>query len=259
MNKHFIQDKDTDLSKYFKDIRNTNLLTADEEVELAIKIKNGDQKAIDKIVKSNLKFVIKIAKEYQGRGLSLADLINEGNYGLIKATTKFDHTRGFKFISYAVWWIRHAITQSLNDNSRTIRLPSNVINKMGTLRKEDNYEYLEAIASLPICNSLNMIINDEYDELGDVIKHPDSLEDVDFYEINSNIKKQLNNTLSILDDRERQIIEYYYGLNEDLEPMTLEDIGEIFGLTKERVRQIKSNTIRKLRYNVTNIFDALNE
>ena len=137
MSKKFVNfDNDESIVRYFKDVRKSNIITLQEEIELAKKIKNGEQKAIDKLVKANLKFVISIAKEYQGQGLLLSDLINEGNYGLIKAATRFDHTKGFRFISYAVWWIRQSILQSLNDNARLVRLPANVINKLTFLNKE---------------------------------------------------------------------------------------------------------------------------
>ena len=138
MSKKFVNYTTEDtISKYFKDVKKTNTLTPDQEVELAVRIKNGDKSAIDELVTANLKFVISVAKEYQGQGLTLSDLINEGNYGLIKAATRFDHTRGFKFISYAVWWIKQSIMQSLNEHSRTVRLPTNVINKLSKINKKN--------------------------------------------------------------------------------------------------------------------------
>lgn len=279
MNKTYINlNGDDSITKYFKEVRKSEVITQSKEVELAIRIKNGDEKAIDELVFANLKFVISIAKEYQGQGLSLSDLINEGNYGLIKAASKFDHTRGFRFISYAVWWIKQSIIQSLNDNARIIRLPSNVINKLSALKKEiEKFKFQnerEPIygdilfedetkpfdeSDLPTCRSLNDIINEEGSELGDMIQSPDDNYSDNFYDIDEVVKDELEKTLSILTVRERAIIEYYYGLDNNYEPMTLEAIGDKFNLTKERIRQIKERAIRKLRFNSNNLYDILNK
>jgi RNA polymerase primary sigma factor len=277
MNKTYINlNGDDSVIKYFKEVRKSNVITPEQEVELAKRIQNGDQSAIDELVFANLKFVISIAKKYQGQGLPLSDLINEGNYGLIKAANNFDHTRGFRFISYAVWWIKQSIIQSLNDNARVIRLPSNVINKLSTLKKEIEKFKLEnerepvfgdilksvefdnfSESSLPSCKSLNDIINEDGSELHEVIFNQDEISD-NFYEIDDVVKGEIEKLLSSLTERERAIIEYYWGLNSDYEPMTLEAIGDKFSLTKERIRQIKERAIRKLRYNSESLYNVLN-
>jgi RNA polymerase primary sigma factor len=271
MNKKYINYETEDtITKYFKDVKKTTPLTIDKEVELAKRIKKGDQKAIDELVTANLKFVVSIAKEYQGQGLNLSDLINEGNIGLIKAASRFDHTKGFKFISYAVWWVKQSIIQSLNDNARIVRLPVNVINRISKINKEfgngnDNeYEILSNIKDIDeelINNgsfSLNKNINDEGGEIIDLIiggKMNESFEDL---EITDNIKYELNNILSVLDERERMIIESYFGINTDHDGMTLEAIGDKYNLTKERIRQIKEKAIRKLRNNTDNLQKFIN-
>jgi len=272
--KYVNYDVDDSVGKYFKDVRKSIHLTSQEEVNLSIRIKNGDTKATEELVSSNLKFVISIAKEYQGQGLPLSDLISEGNYGLIKAANKFDHTRGFRFISYAVWWVRQAILQSLNDNARIVRLPANVINKLTYLNKEiAKFEFLYErepingeiidkdnipmdLLYFPKCLSLNETINEEGDELIELI--PDVEIDDSKIEMDFRIKLELNKTLSILDDREREIIENYFGINTDFEPMTLEAIGEKYSLTKERIRQIKLKALRKLRFDSTNLYNIIN-
>jgi len=279
MNKTYINlNGDDSITNYFKEVRKSEVITQAKEVELAIKIKEGDKKAIDELVFANLKFVISIAKEYQGQGLPLSDLINEGNYGLIKAASKFDHTRGFRFISYAVWWIKQSIIQSLNDNARIIRLPSNVINKLSILKKEiekfkmenerepvygdimldDETKHLSE-DDIPTCRSLNDTINEEGSELIDIIESIDDDKSDNYYDIDEVVKYELEKTLSILTARERAIIEFYYGLNSNYEPMTLEAIGDKFSLTKERIRQIKERAIRKLRFNSSELYDILNK
>jgi len=275
MSKKFVNFDDEDtLSKYFKDVRKSIILTPDEEVELAIKIQEGDALAIEKLIHSNLKFVISIAKDYQNQGLSLSDLISEGNYGLVKAATRFDHTRGFRFISYAVWWIKQSIIQSLNDNARTVRLPANVINRISYLKKEiekfefeyerepiygeildENNEAIELII-YPKCASLNDVVNADGDEIGDFIAVEED-NDNDKLFIDNAVKDELTQTLSILDDREKNIIECYYGINKTCESMTLEAIGEKYNLTKERIRQIKEKSIRKLRHNAHNLYSLI--
>jgi RNA polymerase primary sigma factor len=276
MNKKFASyENDESITKYFKDVRKSIILTPKEELDLAIRIKNGDEKAKELLVNANLKFVISVAKEYQGQGLSLSDLISEGNYGLIKAASRFDHDRGFRFISYAVWWVKQAIMQSLNDNARVVRLPANVINKLSKLNKELS-KFENANERKPIigemvsydndghsidcfkkASSLNFMINEDGDELTDLIASDDI--DLDEVEVNEKIKNELNKTLSILDDREKMIIESYFGINTDCEPMTLETIGEKYNLTKERIRQIKEKAIRKLRHNAHSLQSLMDE
>lgn len=276
MTKKYVNfENENSLSKYFKDVRKSILLTPDEEVTLAKRIQSGDESAIEELVNSNLKFVISIAKEYQNQGLALADLISEGNYGLVKAATRFDHSRGFRFISYAVWWIKQSIIQSLNENARMVRLPANVINRLSGLKKEiekfefenerepifgeildENNEAVELI-TYPKCSSLNDLINDDGDEVIDLISNvPDDTSNV---VIDERIKNEIRGTLSVLDERERNIIQSYYGIDTDCEPMTLEAIGEKYSLTKERIRQIKEKAIRKLRHNAHNLYNLINE
>lgn len=277
MNKNFSSTSDDEtISNYFKEVRKSVLITPEEEITLAKRIQKGDKKAIDKLVKANLKFVISIAREYQGQGLPLSDLISEGNLGLVRAATRYDHTRGFRFISYAVWWIKEAILKSLNDNSRIIRLPSNVIKKLSDLRKEiDKFEIenerlpghgdlinelgeiLEA-PKTPSCTSLNDVINDEGDELYCLIEDKNSTTEKEIFSQDDKIKKEIKNILSKLDDREREVLECYFGINKEYDGMTLEAIGEKYDLTKERIRQIKEKAIRRIRFNANGLFDILN-
>lgn len=276
MNKRFVNfETDDSIAKYFKEVRKSVILTPEEEIVLAKRIKQGDEKAKEELVNANLKFVVSIAKEYQNQGLPLSDLISEGNYGLIKAANRFDHKRGFRFISYAVWWVKQSIIQSLNENARVVRLPANIINKISKLNKEiskfesDNERepvYSEifngenqtaVMLSFPKAASLNQFINEDGDELIELI--PANSVDVDELEINNKIKEELNRTLDVLDEREKMIIESYFGINTDCEPMTLEAIGEKYNLTKERIRQIKEKAIRKLRHNAQGLQMLMNE
>lgn len=269
-------DVEDNIGKYFKDVRKSIILTPSEEIRLAERIKEGDDKAVDLLVNANLKFVISVAKEYQNQGLPLSDLISEGNYGLIKAAKRFDHEKGFRFISYAVWWIRQSILQSLNDNARMVRLPANIINKITYLNKEiskfeftnerepvygeifDKDKEVMDLIYYPKCLSLNETINEDGDELIELI--PNNEDDVENQtEIDFKVKNELQKTLSILDDREKEIIENYFGINTNLEPMTLEAIGEKYDLTKERIRQIKEKAIRKLRHNANGLYSLMNE
>jgi RNA polymerase primary sigma factor len=281
MSKKFVNfDGDDSVSKYFKDVRQSKILTSDEEVKLAKRIKNGDDRAIDELVNANLKFVISIAKDYQGQGLALSDLISEGNYGLIKAAKRFDHKKGFRFISYAVWWVKQSIMQSLNDNARTVRLPSNIITKLSQLNKEvAKFEFLNErepsngelfdkddvainIIRYPKCASLNDIINEKGDELIELICSSDDDNNVGLENqilVDDRIKNELSKTLSVLDEREREIVESYFGIDTECEAMTLEAIGEKYSLTKERIRQIKEKAIRKLRHNAHDLYSLINE
>ena len=275
MSKKFINfNNDDTLGKYFKEVRKSAILTQEEEIKLAKQIKKGDQNAINELGNANLKFVVSIAKEYQGQGLPLSDLINEGNYGLIKAASRFDHKKGFRFISYAVWWVRQSIIQSLNDNARVVRLPANIINKISQLNKEiSKFESqnerepvfgeilgkdkeVMALVTYPRHSSLNEVINEEGDELIELI--PDDIIE-DALEVDNRLKTQINKTLSVLDEREKAIIEAYFGINTECEPMTLESIGERYNLTKERIRQIKEKAIRKLRHNSHDLYSFINE
>jgi RNA polymerase primary sigma factor len=274
--KRFIDTTEDSISKYLKDVRKLDMLTVDEESELTKLVAEGNQKATETLVTANLRFVISVAKDYQNQGLPLPDLINEGNYGLIKAAHKFDPTRGFRFISYAVWWVKQSIIQSLNDHSRTVRLPVNINNQVSKLKKEmsrfeqengrkatgsdtlnDEKGNLLDMSLLlhPKCGSLNDKINDDGDEVLDVIAdnsltRPD--EDVYSEDV---LKSELGKTLSVLSERERKIIEMYFGM--DGNPMTLEQIGDEFGLTKERIRQVKEKSLRKLKNNCENLFDFM--
>ena len=287
MNKRYVNYEDNNtISKYFKDIRKidfdfkskhkTDYLSLSEETKLAKRILNGDKKAVDELVRANLKFVVSIAKPYQGHGLTLSDLINEGNIGLIKAANKFDYTKGFRFISYAVWWIKQSILYSLNENSRVIRLPTNIINKLHGLKKlidkfenqnerepvfgeivDTNNDVVELL-KFPKCASLNETINEDGDELMDIIAYDESTNSDDKFFVDDRVKKELNDTLSLLSDKEKEIIECYFGINRDCNPMTLEDIGIRFNLTKERVRQIKNKALKKLRHGSSKLFDVIN-
>lgn len=264
--KRFIDTSEESISKYLKDVRKLGMITPEEEVVLARKIQEGDAKAAEKLVMSNLRFVISVAKEYQNQGLPLADLIAEGNVGLIKAAQKFDPERGFRFISYAVWWVKQAIIQSLNDHSRTVRLPVNVTNNISKLKKEissfeqkngrkpSENEMEMGVLLQPFCSSLNESINEDGDELVDIIED-NSFErpDESFQKPADLLKIELEKTLSILSPREKTIIELYFGLNGT--PLTLEEIGEDYSLTKERIRQIKEKALRKLRNKSKNLFE----
>ncbi|HOW26499.1 MAG TPA: sigma-70 family RNA polymerase sigma factor [Bacteroidales bacterium] len=258
------------LDKYLQEIGKVELITADEEVSLAQRIKQGDREALEKLTKSNLRFVVSVSKQYQNQGLSLPDLINEGNLGLIKAAQRFDETRGFKFISYAVWWIRQSILQALAEQSRIVRLPLNKIGSINKINKayaklEQEFERepnSEEIADLleitetevkeSLKNSgrhISMdapLVQDEDNTMYDVLRNDDgpTPETQLMYE---SLKKEIDRAISTLTPREADVVRLYFGLNQT-HPMTLEEIGEKFDLTRERVRQIKEKAIRRLKH-----------
>jgi RNA polymerase primary sigma factor len=258
------------LEKYLQEIGKVDLLTPEEEVELAKRIKQGDQAALEKLTKANLRFVVSVAKQYQNQGLSLSDLINEGNLGLIKAAQRFDETRGFKFISYAVWWIRQSILQALAEQSRIVRLP---LNKVGSLNKinkafselEQTYERepsAEELAELleitpeEVETTLGVaarhvsmdapFVEGEDNSLLDVLENKDMPGTDQHLEYMDSLRREIERSLSTLTDRQADVIKLYFGIGVD-HPLSLEDIGDRFGLTRERVRQIKDKAINKLR------------
>jgi RNA polymerase primary sigma factor len=257
------------LDKYLHEIGKVDLINAEEEVELAGRIKNGDEKALDRLIQANLRFVVSVSKQYQNQGLSLPDLINEGNLGLIKAAQRFDETRGFKFISYAVWWIRQSILQALAEQARIVRLPLNKIGSINKINKtfadlEQRYErepsvqeiaevlemapddVKEALKSAGRHVSMDApITQDEETTLYDVILSKDS-PSPDKSLLTDSLRKEIERVLSTLTYREANIIRLYFGLN-GKHPHTLEEIGEEFGLTRERVRQIKEKAIKRLK------------
>ncbi len=258
------------LEKYLQEIGKVNLITPEEEVELAKRIKQGDQRALDKITKANLRFVVSVAKQYQNQGLSLSDLINEGNVGLIKAAQRFDETRGFKFISYAVWWIRQSILQALAEQSRIVRLPlnkvglTNRINKaMGQLEQElgrapsndelarlldINTEEIDAtISSSARHVSMDApFSNGEENKLLDILENPNAIAADISLDHTESLRCELDRSLSALTDRQKNVLKLFFGIGTDY-PLSLEDIGQRFSLTRERVRQIKDKAILKLR------------
>jgi RNA polymerase primary sigma factor len=257
------------LDKYLHEIGKVELISAEEEVDLACRIKNGDVKALDKLIRANLRFVVSVSKQYQNQGLCLPDLINEGNLGLIKAAQRFDETRGFKFISYAVWWIRQSILQALAEQARIVRLPLNKIGSINKINKtfadlEQKYErepsvqeiaevlemipddVKEALKSAGRHISMDApITQDEETTLYDVILSKDS-PSPDKSLLTDSLRKEIERVLSTLTYREANIIRLYFGLN-GKHPHTLEEIGEEFSLTRERVRQIKEKAIKRLK------------
>ena len=265
-----VNESNRSLSRYLEEIGDFETLNPDREVELAIKIKKDDHSALEELVKANLRFVVSVAKDYQGQGLPLTDLINEGNLGLIKAAGRFDETRGFKFISYAVWWIRQSILQALAEHSRIVRLP---LNRVGTISKiTKTAEKLEAeIERSPnekeIGRQLNMTSDEVIDamrisrrhqslnapfrdgdknSLIDIIKDDNQIAP-DTPLMNDSLKDEIRNSLETLKDREKMVIKMYFGIERDY-ALTLNEIGEEFNLTRERVRQIKEKAIRRLRH-----------
>ncbi len=257
------------LDKYLQEIGRETLISVEDEVELAQRIRKGDQEALEKLTKANLRFVVSVAKQYQNQGLSLPDLINEGNLGLIKAAEKFDETRGFKFISYAVWWIRQSILQALAEQSRIVRLPLNQVGSLNKINKalskfEQEHERmpsadeLSELLEIPrekIADTLRVsgrhvsvdapFIEGENNNLLDVLVNSDS-PNADRGLVNESLNKEIERALSTLTERERDIIRDFFGIG--VAEMTLEEIGEKFDLTRERVRQIKEKAIRRLRH-----------
>ena len=258
------------LDKYLQEIGKVDLLTPDEEVELAKAIREGDQFALEKLTKANLRFVVSVAKQYQNQGLSLGDLINEGNLGLIKAAQRFDETRGFKFISYAVWWIRQSILQALAEQSRIVRLPLNRVGSLNKISKtfseleqkferepspEELAEVLE-VSTSEVIDTLKIsgrhvsmdapFVQGEENSLLDVLEN-DSEDTPDSELMTDSLRKEVQRALATLTQREADVVTFYFGLNGE-SIMTLEEIGEKFNLTRERVRQIKEKAIRRLRH-----------
>ena len=258
------------LDKYLQEIGKVELITAEEEVELARRIKAGDKYALEKLTKANLRFVVSVSKQYQNQGLSLPDLINEGNLGLIKAAQRFDETRGFKFISYAVWWIRQSILQALAEQSRIVRLPLNKIGSINKINKayakleqqherEPDAQEIAELLDIPesevkesIRNSgrhISMdapLIQDEENTLYDVLRSDETNTPERELMVES-LRKEIDRAISTLTSRESDVVRLYFGLNAK-HPMTLEEIGEKFDLTRERVRQIKEKAIRRLKH-----------
>jgi RNA polymerase primary sigma factor len=260
------------LEKYLQEIGKVELISPEEEVKLAIRIKRGDQKALDKLTKANLRFVVSVAKQYQNQGLTLPDLINEGNLGLIKAAQRFDETRGFKFISYAVWWIRQSILQALAEQSRIVRLPLNKVGLTNRIQKaysqleqeferEPSAEELAEILELDIeevSSTLGIggrhvsvdtpLSEGEDNTLIDVLENPNAERAELNIEHKESLKQEIDRSLKTLTERQKEVICFFFGIGVD-HPMSLEDIGERFNLTRERVRQIKDKAITKLRSN----------
>ncbi|MDX9854412.1 MAG: RNA polymerase sigma factor RpoD/SigA [Tenuifilaceae bacterium] len=257
------------LDKYLHEIGKVDLLTPDEEVTLARKLKEGDAEALNKLVKANLRFVVSVAKQYQNQGLSLPDLINEGNLGLIKAAQRFDETRGFKFISYAVWWIRQSILQALAEQARIVKLP---LNKIGSINKVNKAftELEQRYEREPSIDELSDVLEIAPDDIKEALKSSSRHismdapltqdEDGNMYDVllshdspppdrgllNDSLRKEIERALATLTPREANIIRLYFGLN-GKHPHTLEEIGEVFDLTRERVRQIKEKAIKRLK------------
>ena len=256
------------LDKYLQEIGREELITVEDEVELAQRIRKGDQEALEKLTRANLRFVVSVAKQYQNQGLSLPDLINEGNLGLIKAAEKFDETRGFKFISYAVWWIRQSILQALAEQSRIVRLPLNQVGSLNKINKAlarfeqenertpspDELSELLGIPREKIADTMRVsgrhvsvdapFVEGEDNSLLDVLPNTDS-PNADRGLVNESLNKEIERALSTLTERERDIAKDFFGIGTP--EMTLEEIGEKFGLTRERVRQIKEKAIRRLK------------
>jgi RNA polymerase primary sigma factor len=260
------------LEKYLQEIGKVELISPEEEVKLAERIKQGDQRALDRLTKANLRFVVSVAKQYQNQGLSLPDLINEGNLGLIKAAQRFDETRGFKFISYAVWWIRQSILQALAEQSRIVRLPLNKVGLTNRINKafsqlEQEYERepsaeelaelleleIEEVSSTLSISSRHVSMDSpmsdgEDNTLMDVMENPNAVATDGELDHNESLRTEITRSLKTLTERQQDVIRYFFGIGVD-HPLSLEDIGERFNLTRERVRQIKDKAISKLKTN----------
>jgi RNA polymerase primary sigma factor len=260
------------LERYLQEIGKVEMISAEEEVDLARRIKLGDQRALDRLTKANLRFVVSVSKQYQNQGMSLPDLINEGNLGLIKAAQRFDETRGFKFISYAVWWIRQSILQALAEQSRIVRLPLNKVGLTNKIQKafqhleqqferEPSAEELAELLEMDIeevtaslgtsgrCISVDTPLGEEEDNtLIDVMENPNAQRAETHLEHDESLMQEIERSMSSLTERQREVICFFFGIGID-HPMTLEDIGEKFSLTRERVRQIKDKAITKMRTN----------
>jgi RNA polymerase primary sigma factor len=258
------------LEKYLQEIGKVELIKPDEEVRLAILIKNGDQNALDRLTKANLRFVVSVAKQYQNQGLTLPDLINEGNVGLIKAAQRFDETRGFKFISYAVWWIRQSILQALAEQSRIVRLPLNkvglnnrIIKAYSQLEQElerepTAYEIallldlkIEDVAATLNSSARHLSMDQPFSEgeestLMDTMANPNAESTDTYLAFNASLSQEINRSLSTLTERQKEVIRYFFGIGVD-HALSLEDIGERFNLTRERVRQIKDKAVNRLK------------
>ncbi len=261
---------DQSLERYLQEISEVSLLSPSQEIELAKRIKRGDEDALERLTKANLRFVVSVAKQYQNQGLSLGDLINEGNLGLIKAASRFDETRGFKFISYAVWWIRQSILQALAEQSRVVRLPLNrvgALNKIGKALSALEQEFEREPSAFEIADKVEMSAfevtdtlkisgkhvsldapfnQDEESRLLDVLENQE-LPSPDNFLMNESLKIEVERALETLTEREAEVIKLYFGLGRE-HPLTLEEIGEMFKLTRERVRQIKEKAIKRLRH-----------
>ncbi len=261
------------LDKYLQEIGHEELLSVDEEVELAQKIKKGDRRALERLTRANLRFVVSVAKQYQNQGLSLPDLINEGNVGLIKAAEKFDETRGFKFISYAVWWIRQSILQAIAEQSRIVRLPLNQVGSVNKINRELN-KFEQEHERRPSVDEIADRIDLPEDKIEEAMKvnnrhvsmdapfvdgEDNSLLDVladndmpmaDKALVQESLRKEIDRAIELLNDREQKVVRAFFGIGAP--EMTLEEIGEKYNLTRERVRQIKEKAIRRLRHNTKN-------
>ena len=257
------------LQQYFSDIAKIPMVTPQEEVILTQKIRQGDQAALERLTSANLRFVVSVAKQYESSGLTLGDLINEGNLGLIKAAKRFDETKGFKFISYAVWWIRQSILQAINDHARMVRIPANKVGDLSKINKASSEleQHLERAATVEeIAEILEVTVekvagtlasasrhlsvdapfsSEEENTLLDVLQNPES--NTDKYIMDDSLRTEISRSLKMLDSRDREIVELFFGLGGS-QPLSLEEIGEKFNLTRERVRQIKDKALARLRH-----------
>ena len=273
ISKSFTSRESASLDKYLQEIGHEELLSVDEEVELAQKIKKGDRRALERLTRANLRFVVSVAKQYQNQGLSLPDLINEGNVGLIKAAEKFDETRGFKFISYAVWWIRQSILQAIAEQSRIVRLPLNQVGSVNKINRELN-KFEQEHERRPSVDEIADRIDLPEDKIEEAMKvnnrhvsmdapfvdgEDNSLLDVladndmpmaDKALVQESLRKEIDRAIELLNDREQKVVRAFFGIGSP--EMTLEEIGDKYNLTRERVRQIKEKAIRRLRHNTKN-------